>query len=60
VEYRCVGRLDQVLSGDVAPGVATAAPTAKLTDFGITMVGDLDDDETVCSIRGSLPYLAPS
>jgi serine/threonine protein kinase/tetratricopeptide (TPR) repeat protein len=34
-------------------------PVAKLTDFGIAKVGDLDDDETVRSLRGSPPYLAP-
>jgi tetratricopeptide (TPR) repeat protein len=39
--------------------VANAAPVAKLTDFGIAKVGDLDDDESVRSLRGSPPYLAP-
>jgi hypothetical protein len=44
----------------IAPGDTSAAyPIAKLTDFGIAKVGDLDDGETVCSLRGSLPYMAP-
>jgi tetratricopeptide (TPR) repeat protein len=36
-----------------------APPVAKLTDFGIAKVGDLDDNESLRSLRGSLPYLAP-
>jgi serine/threonine protein kinase/tetratricopeptide (TPR) repeat protein len=32
---------------------------AKLSDFGVARVGDLDDDERLLSLRGSLPYLAP-
>jgi hypothetical protein len=32
---------------------------ARLTDFGIAKVGDLDDDERLLAIRGSPPYLAP-
>jgi hypothetical protein len=35
------------------------APIAKLTDLGIAKVGDLDDDDSVRSLRGSPPYLAP-
>jgi hypothetical protein len=43
----------------LAPGPGAGAPVAKLTDFGLAKVGDLDDDETVRSLRGSPPYLAP-
>jgi serine/threonine protein kinase len=43
----------------LSPDSGTGPPVAKLTDFGIAKVGDLDDDETVRSLRGSPPYLAP-
>jgi hypothetical protein len=32
---------------------------AKLTDFGMAKVSDLDDDERLLVLRGSAPYLAP-
>jgi serine/threonine protein kinase len=35
------------------------APLAKLTDFGIAKVGDLDDNEHLRALRGSPPYIAP-
>jgi serine/threonine protein kinase/tetratricopeptide (TPR) repeat protein len=43
----------------VEPARDGRAPVAKLADFGIARVGDLDDDETAWSVRGSPPYLAP-
>jgi hypothetical protein len=44
----------------VSPAAAgSTAPVVKLTDFGIAKVGDLDDDERLASILGSLPYMAP-
>jgi serine/threonine protein kinase/tetratricopeptide (TPR) repeat protein len=44
----------------VAPAAGpNTAPVAKLTDFGIAKVGDLDDNETVRSLWGSPPYLPP-
>jgi serine/threonine protein kinase len=43
----------------LSPNPGTGPPVAKLTDFGIAKVGDLDDDDTVRSLRGSPPYLAP-
>jgi serine/threonine protein kinase len=43
----------------LAQAAGSGVPTAKLTDFGVAKVGDLDDNETVRSLRGSPPYLAP-
>jgi tetratricopeptide (TPR) repeat protein len=34
-------------------------PVARLTDFGVARVGDLDDDAHIRALRGSAPYLAP-
>jgi serine/threonine protein kinase/tetratricopeptide (TPR) repeat protein len=42
-----------------APSPAQPVLVAKLTDFGIAKVGDLDDDERLLALRGSLPFLAP-
>jgi serine/threonine protein kinase/tetratricopeptide (TPR) repeat protein len=38
---------------------SAGSPVARLTDFGIAKVGDLDDDARVRVLRGSAPYLAP-
>jgi hypothetical protein len=46
-----------ILVGPV--GDDRAVPAVKLTDFGIAKVGDLDDDERLASVLGSLPYMAP-
>jgi hypothetical protein len=44
----------------VRPGEAKAAgPVARLVDFGIARVGDLDDDERIRALRGSPRYMAP-
>jgi serine/threonine protein kinase len=44
----------------IAPATAPhGLPVAKLGDFGIARVGDLDDDDRVRALRGSLPYMAP-
>jgi hypothetical protein len=37
----------------------SAVPTVKVTDFGIAKVGDLDDDERLASVLGTLRYMAP-
>jgi tetratricopeptide (TPR) repeat protein/tRNA A-37 threonylcarbamoyl transferase component Bud32 len=53
-----------IIHRDVKPqnillDLSGAAPVAKLTDFGVARVGDLDDDDRVHALRGSLHYMAP-
>jgi serine/threonine protein kinase len=40
-------------------GAGQRPVVAKLADFGVAKVGDLDDDERILALRGSAPYLAP-